>query len=69
MKGIALKQILWPVVIPFAAGLWVCWHHRSPVGLLGSFQEKVFSLESSRKKPFSVVLNSLEIENGQLVVK
>jgi hypothetical protein len=40
-----------------------------PGGLLGSFQEKVFSLESSRKKPFSVVLNSLEIENGQLVVK
>jgi 4-amino-4-deoxy-L-arabinose transferase-like glycosyltransferase len=28
VKGIALKQILWPFVIPFAAGLWVCWHHR-----------------------------------------
>lgn len=23
-----LKQILWPFVIPFAAGLWVCWPHR-----------------------------------------
>ncbi len=37
VKGVWLQQILWPLGIPFAAGLWVCWKRRLWVLLVWVF--------------------------------